>query len=188
MEEAPLEPDSFGVVTFSHSLEHLQDPVSAVRKAGCALRAGGLLHIAVPHWNAAKRLAAGKHVPFIHAEHISYFTKQTLGRAVRAAGFEPTAWQTLPFLGGPDYLFAAGFLRRLRLEWLLMRFLKMGDRPLEELIANDVRISCPHWRFRVVFQLVRYLLWLWPERFLCNLGWGEELRVTAAWRGVQVSV
>src|SRR5687768_6457464 len=55
IEDAPLAAGSIGTVTFSHSLEHLLDPVRALRAAWRVLRPGGFVHVAVPHWRSAKR-------------------------------------------------------------------------------------------------------------------------------------
>ena len=182
IEEAPLEPGSAGLVTFSHSLEHVLDPVGALRRAAELVRPGGHVHVAVPNWSATKRVVAGAHIPWIYPHHVSYFARPTLERALRSAGLEPVRWSVHPFIG-LDYPFALGVLRRLGLEPLVRRFLRMGERPLEELIANDVAVACPPWRFRMVVGLTNGLLRAWPEGALCRLGRGEELRGTAVRAG-----
>ncbi|MBI4879894.1 MAG: class I SAM-dependent methyltransferase [Planctomycetes bacterium] len=185
IEEAPLAPESVGVVAFSHSLEHLGDPVGArVRRARELLRPGGLVHVAVPNWRAAKRVLAGRHTPWIYAHHISYFERRTLAALLRRAGFEPLSFTVGRFVG-LDYPFILACLRRFRLERSLRRFLSMGERPLEELIADGVRIACPVWRYRAVVGCARLFLRLWPERLCCALGRGEELRATAVSAGAR---
>ncbi len=178
IEEAPLAPRSVGVVAFSHSLEHLRDPFGALLRARELLRPGGLVHVAVPNWAAAKRLLAGRHTPWIYAHHVTYFERRTLVALLRRAGFEPLSFTVGRFVG-LDYPFVLACLRRFRLERSLRRFLRMGERPLEELIADGVRIDCPVWRYRAVVAGARLFLRLWPERLCCRFGRGEELRVTA---------
>jgi SAM-dependent methyltransferase len=176
--DAPLAIGSFGAVTFSHSLEHVLDPVGTLRRARDLLRPGGLVHIAVPNWLAAKRTAAGRHVPWIYPHHITYFRRATLERALAAAGLQPLAWDVRRY-PGDDYAFVLALLRRWGLAGPLARWLHMGDRPLEELITEDVRVDCPPWRYRTLLRFARMLLALWPERLLCALGRSDELRVTA---------
>ncbi len=180
IERAPLESGSFGVVTFSHSLEHVLDPTAALRAAARSLRPGGLVHIAVPNWKAAKRLAAGMRIPWIFPEHISYFTQKSLGDALQRTGFTPLRWQNLPLVCDVDYRFAIVLAERFHLAGVLRRFLRMGERPLDQLLTDDVEISCPPWRFGLVDKLTRAFLKVWPERLFCLIGLGEELRVTAA--------
>ncbi|MFH2001659.1 MAG: class I SAM-dependent methyltransferase [Planctomycetota bacterium] len=178
MEETPIRPESYGLVTFSHSLEHVPDPVGVLRHAARALRPGGLVHIAVPNWNAAKRLVTGLQVPWIYKHHISYFSHKTLCWALMNAGFEPLVWR-YDIFGGEDYAFVIALLRAMGLEGAVKRFLNLGNRPLEELVTDDVKIQCPPWKYRAVLRLARAILLIWPERLLSQIGRSEELRVTA---------
>lgn len=179
IERAPLDDTSFGVVTMSHSLEHVHNPLHTLQAAHRVLRTDGLLHIAVPNWRAAKRFFLGRHIPWIFPGHISYFTRSTLERLLRRTGFEVVRAKTLPFTCTLDHRFAISVVRRLRLERPIQRFLKMDQRPLETLLGDHVQLSCPPWRFRMVDRLCRVLLRIWPDRASCWFGMGEELRVTA---------
>jgi SAM-dependent methyltransferase len=179
IEEAPLADGGFGVVTFSHSLEHLRDPVQALRRTRQLLRPGGRVHVAVPNWRAAKRLAAGARIAWIYPGHVSYFTRATLQAALQRAGFAVAAARTLPMVCALDYRFAVAVTERWRCDGLVRRFLRLGDSGLSTLIGNDIVIACPVWRFRLVLALARLGLRLWPERLLGLFGCAEELRVTA---------
>ncbi|MBU0754731.1 MAG: class I SAM-dependent methyltransferase [Planctomycetes bacterium] len=178
LEEANIPKERFGVVTFSHSLEHVADPVQALRHAAEALVPGGMVHIAVPNWRAGKRQVTGLKVSWIYSHHLCYFEKDTLALALETAGFEPCRWSFHPLIG-LDYPFVIALFRTWRLEELIQRFLHMGANPLETLVGDDVKINCPTWRFRTVFRLARILLKLWPENFLARVGKSEEVRVTA---------
>lgn len=179
IERAPLDDESFSVVTMSHSLEHVHNPLHTLEAAHRVLKADGLLHIAVPNWRAVKRFVLGRHIPWIFPGHISYFTRGTLEQLLRRTGFEVVRAQTLPFTCTLDHRFAISVVRRLRLEPPIQRFLKIGQRPLETLLGDHVQLDCPPWRFRMVDRLCRVLLRLWPDRASCWFGMGEELRVTA---------
>ncbi|MHC4944219.1 MAG: class I SAM-dependent methyltransferase [Planctomycetota bacterium] len=178
LEAANLPGDSFGVVAFSHSLEHVLDPIGTLRCAAKILRRGGMAYISVPNWKAAKRVATGLRVSWIYEHHISYFQRETLDRALRTAGFAPVRWRFGPFIGD-DYPFVIALFQTLGVEKGIKKFLRMGDRPLHDLIADDVNIQCPPWRFRAVFRLARAIIRIWPERFLGLLGRSEELSVFA---------
>lgn len=178
IEQAPLKPESFGVVTFSHSLEHVPDPINSLKHAARALKPGGMVHIAVPNWKALKRRITGLQAPWIYEHHISYFTKKTLNRALKKAGFKPKHWRYGTFVGD-DYAFVIAFFRSWKLEGAIKAFLRMGDRPMEELVSDNVQIQCPIWRFKAIHGLARIIIRLWPERLLTRVGRSEELRVTA---------
>jgi SAM-dependent methyltransferase len=179
IESAPLPPASFGVVTFSHSLEHLRDPLGALEAAARLLEPGGFVHVAVPSWNAGKRIVAGKEIPWIFDEHISYFTPQTLREALVRAGFEAVECRSGPMECAIDWRFAVVVMERFGVDRLVRRFLRMGGRRLAELLTDDVRIDCPPWRFRLVLRVTRAFLAAWPERLLGACGLGEEVRATA---------
>jgi SAM-dependent methyltransferase len=179
IERAPFADASFGVVAFSHSLEHLLDPVGALQAARRLLRPGGLVHIAVPHWAAAKRRAAGAAIAWIYDEHIAYFTRRTLRMVLIRAGFDVVACHTLPMACDADHRFAIALFERSRLDRPVRRFLRLGDRRLDTLLGDHVQVACPPWRLRAVDRLARVLLRAWPERLFGWLGLGEELRVTA---------
>lgn len=179
IELAPLEPESFGVVTFSHSLEHLRDPVLALRSAAHFLRPGGVVHIAVPHWRAVKRLVAGTAIPWIGDQHISYFTARTLSAALRSAGLDLVECRSVPMVCDVDYSFVVAALERANLDVFVRRFLRMDERRLGELLTDNVQVSCPSWRLRFVVRAARACLKAWPEGLFSAFGWGEELRATA---------
>jgi SAM-dependent methyltransferase len=85
--DLPLAPGSFGVVTCFDVLEHLPDPVGAMRRLRDALVPGGLLAVTVPDFGGWWARASGRRWPLITPwEHLVYFTRRTLTRALREAG------------------------------------------------------------------------------------------------------
>lgn len=178
LSQARLTEQHFGVVTMSHSLEHLVDPVASLERAAALLRADGVLHVAVPNWRSLKRIVAGRQVSWIYEHHVAYFTRATLERALVTAGFRPVQWQIRNY-PGRDYLFVIALLRRLGLEGFLRRWLGLRERPLEHLLQEGLELPGPAWRFRAVVRFAHAFLWLWPDRLSGWLGWADELRVTA---------
>jgi SAM-dependent methyltransferase len=90
-----LEPGSYDAVVFRHSLEHINDPVAALRLVREALMPGGLVLITVPNfgsWQA--RRFAGHWFHLDVPRHRVHFTAPALERALAAGGLEPVAVST----------------------------------------------------------------------------------------------
>lgn len=79
----PLRGGSAGVVTMLDVVEHLEDPVGALREVHRALEPGGRLVVTVPAhqwlWSPADELLG----------HVRRYTRPVLREQLRAAGFEP---------------------------------------------------------------------------------------------------
>ena len=78
--------ESLDLISMFHVLEHLPEPVSALRTIGEKLKPEGLLYIEVPN---ALRLCS-PHYMFFRA-HTLYFTGQTLRHLLENAGFKIVA-------------------------------------------------------------------------------------------------
>lgn len=81
-----LAPESFDLVSLFHVLEHLHDPVEALRALGRRLTPQGLLYIEVPD---ASRMGSPRNTFF--RAHTLYFTAHTLRAVTQAAGFTVVA-------------------------------------------------------------------------------------------------
>jgi SAM-dependent methyltransferase len=84
---AALEPASCDGVVFSHVMEHLVDPVGALRHAATLLKPGGLLFCEVP--NNESLVARQSGLAWEHLDiprHINFFTEQSLVALVTSAG------------------------------------------------------------------------------------------------------
>jgi SAM-dependent methyltransferase len=89
-EQVPLGAESFDVVRFSHTLEHLPSPRRALEKAHRILRPFGLLWIEVPNAASLERRLFGKHwYCWDLPRHLYHFTPKSLARLVSSAGFRP---------------------------------------------------------------------------------------------------
>lgn len=108
LDDVAWEPGSFDAVVLHHSLEHVPDPVTTLRRAGELLRPGGRLFVAVPYWGSWQRRRFGSR--WFHLDlprHLQHFDEVSLADAIRAAGLVPQrAWvviSTVGLLGSVQY-------------------------------------------------------------------------------------
>ncbi len=90
LEDAPLLPESFDVVTMWHVLEHLPHPLEGLRRVHQALAPGGLLLIGVPNFASLEACLFGRRWYSLDVpRHLYHFTPATLRAIVSAAGLRP---------------------------------------------------------------------------------------------------
>ena len=99
IDDADLPAHSIDVITFWDVLEHLPDPVAALRRAAELLADGGIVAATVPNaGSAVARLTGRRWFGYKTAgEHLQFFSPATLNRCFAAAGFgvavrRPVAW------------------------------------------------------------------------------------------------
>ena len=95
------------VIVARHTLEHVPNPMQTLREFRKLLEPGGLLVIMVPHFNFVTRRILPNSMPrfsygLIHQGHQYYFTKKTLVRYLKGAGFSEIDFR---------YSILGGFLR-----------------------------------------------------------------------------
>ncbi len=96
LEQAPLEPESFDVITLLGVLEHVHDPTETLRHAYGLLRPGGALAVYVPNFNYLRCKDAGivswlrtRRWSVLHPqEHQFQYTPRTLKSLLTSQGFE----------------------------------------------------------------------------------------------------
>lgn len=92
--ELPLE--SFDAITLDHSVEHLHDPVAALKRCAGVLRPGGLMVIKTPNVEGLGHSRYGR--SWMHLDpprHLQLFSQDSLLRCIRRAGLEAKSWRTL---------------------------------------------------------------------------------------------
>jgi SAM-dependent methyltransferase len=73
------------IVMFSHVLEHMTDPIAALKLAHAALKDDGVVLLEVPCATAPHLVAPG----WFTLEHLHYFSQTSLTALLAAAGFAP---------------------------------------------------------------------------------------------------
>jgi 2-polyprenyl-3-methyl-5-hydroxy-6-metoxy-1,4-benzoquinol methylase len=83
-----LSPSAFDAITVWEVIEHLPDPLNALRLWQALLRPGGLLMLSTPntgHWQAQR--APERWEAFRPPSHLIYFTKETLAAALARTNY-----------------------------------------------------------------------------------------------------
>lgn len=78
--EAAVLPSDFDVVTLWDVLEHVPDPVGFLSHCSSLLRSGGYLALNTPQIDSLIAKALGYRWPLLLAEHLNYFTVESLRR------------------------------------------------------------------------------------------------------------
>ena len=81
-------PASFDCIAMWQVLEHLPDPMQALRESHRLLRPGGVIMIGVPNTNGLiARIAGNYYYPLDMPRHFTHFTTHSVRRFLQAAGF-----------------------------------------------------------------------------------------------------
>lgn len=121
LEEQDLPPESFDVVVFNHSLEHLPHPVGTLKLAARLLRRGGTVHIAVPNGASAGLVLekdSWEHLSF--PLHFWFFNVETLLQSLKSAGFSQFKFHTKNLWRGRLALSELSF-QKTRTIWEIMK-------------------------------------------------------------------
>jgi len=90
-----LERDAYDAIVFRHSLEHINDPVAAMRTASSALVPDGMMLVSVPNfgsWQAARFRGCWYHLDL--PRHRVHFTPRALELVLEAAGLDVVSMST----------------------------------------------------------------------------------------------
>lgn len=88
LERAELPSAHFDRILMSHVVEHLADPLEALRLVRAALRDDGRLVLRCPNFASLERRAFGRFWSGLDIpRHLQHFSAATLGRALAEAGF-----------------------------------------------------------------------------------------------------
>ena len=87
-EEIQYADGSFDLAVLFEVIEHLLDPLRALRSVWRAVKPGGQVILSTPNFNALSRRILGRQWAVLSpAEHLYYFTEKSLARLLARAGF-----------------------------------------------------------------------------------------------------
>jgi 2-polyprenyl-3-methyl-5-hydroxy-6-metoxy-1,4-benzoquinol methylase len=87
LENCPFEKSTFSIITMIEVIEHLQNPVSALRKCYSMLKPGGMMLIQTADMNGWQAVNAGQDYHYFLPGHLSYFTAESLEKVLLDSGF-----------------------------------------------------------------------------------------------------
>lgn len=87
----------FDAVTLWAVGEHLAEPKRFLEKAHALLKPGGLCFVLVPNLRSLAVRLLGAKYRYVYAQHLNYFSAQTLGQLGGRAGFEVVATRFMHF-------------------------------------------------------------------------------------------
>ncbi|MDQ3070671.1 MAG: class I SAM-dependent methyltransferase [Acidobacteriota bacterium] len=89
IEETSLPAASFRAVSLFEVIEHVTQPMPILRKVHDLLEPGGMIFLYTPNFHSAERLMLGNAAHYIWgANHLTYFTADSLASALDRAGFD----------------------------------------------------------------------------------------------------
>jgi SAM-dependent methyltransferase len=118
IEDAGYPDEFFDVIMTRHTLEHLYEPVIAVKELHRILKADGLLIVELPNVDTLARMIFGKHWSGWWERHINHFSPKTLRRFLDNTGFRVEKiifpfYLSTSFETSLEKLIVAPFLKRL---------------------------------------------------------------------------
>jgi 2-polyprenyl-3-methyl-5-hydroxy-6-metoxy-1,4-benzoquinol methylase len=86
LSDQPWPAESFELITFAHSLEHIPDPLDALHAARALLAPGGLIAITLPNWGCWQRrfLFSNRWFHLDLPRHLQHFTTDALALTAQA--------------------------------------------------------------------------------------------------------
>lgn len=93
LETLDLPEEPYDAVTFWDVIEHVPSPSAEITRAATLLKPGGALFLTYPDVSSATARLLGRHWPLFRAMHLFYFSKATMSRMLREAGFVIVAMQ-----------------------------------------------------------------------------------------------
>ena len=138
LDDAPFAVGSFDLIVMWDVLEHLPDPLRALRKVRELLAPAGRLVLETQNVEAfAARLLGKRWTHFKHEEHLLHFSPTTLRRALEVSGFELVSLNARGAGKLVSPRFVAERARRVA-PWLAWMFAPLAKLPLQGLYVNPL--------------------------------------------------
>jgi 2-polyprenyl-3-methyl-5-hydroxy-6-metoxy-1,4-benzoquinol methylase len=93
LEVSELPQEDFDVAVMLHVVEHVPDPIGTLRALHKVLKPGGHLVLETPRFDSLVFKLLGSHERSLRCDgHLTFFTRASLLRCCKAAGFVPVHW------------------------------------------------------------------------------------------------
>ena len=100
LDDVPSGDGCWDLMRFWHTLEHTPSPMSALRRTHSMLKPKGRIVLGVPNFNSSGRVFFGPDWDGLELpRHLHHFTRSSLRRALREAGFSSIDVRTAPIMG-----------------------------------------------------------------------------------------
>jgi 2-polyprenyl-3-methyl-5-hydroxy-6-metoxy-1,4-benzoquinol methylase len=96
VEDLDLGPDAADVIVMLDVLEHLNDPLAALRHLRGMINEEGLLVLSTVNLDGLHARLSGEGWPWFIRSHLHYFGERTLTAMLRSAGFRLVEWKIAP--------------------------------------------------------------------------------------------
>src|SRR4051794_29492206 len=93
---APLPERGFDAIVLGDVIEHLPDPAGALERIAALLAPGGVLYMALPDAGSAVARGMGRRWWSVIPTHVQHFTRGSMTRLLRRAGYAPLELVTAP--------------------------------------------------------------------------------------------
>ncbi len=121
----PFTTGEFDIVTFHNVLDHLPEPMQALRAARDLLKPGGVLMLSLVNFGSPAAQLYGPGFRLLGANHLYYFTPTTLRRALRFTGFR-LLQINYPYFG-TEFAHPLGHSWRFLADWWALRVMRKLD-------------------------------------------------------------
>jgi 2-polyprenyl-3-methyl-5-hydroxy-6-metoxy-1,4-benzoquinol methylase len=142
--DAGLERDYYDHITMSHVLEHLHDPMGAIREALILLKPGGRIWIKIPSLSALSYFAFGRNLRLLETpRHLVMFDAGSLEATLRKCGFIDVLSAPPSFLD-QNYSYRAGWAISQNLNYDPMSLPDVPPSVEAEIVSTYERASSNH--------------------------------------------
>jgi SAM-dependent methyltransferase len=139
LRDQPWQPGSFALITFQHALEHVDEPVDALKHASALLAPGGLLVIDVPNWACWQRrlLFRSRWHPLELPRHLQHFSPRALERLASVLGLSVRTVGTTSSVPVAAYSVHYALFGHLRPGWRLWLSYALGIAMFPLILLGD---------------------------------------------------